>query len=269
MKDLLVQTAKRTGLLDAGQLTRFLDENTTHGRLDEVLLTCPYFTEDVVLKLFAEALHWDFLPEISDRDVPKEFIQNVPATYAQHHHLIGVRPDGTDGELTVVLSKPLDTNALDNVSKMTHLPVRPAISTRATITAVIDTAYQQRSSVIEEVAEELDSQNLEQLVDEVSASDDLLDVVNRPPVIRLVNDILFRALQMRASDVHVHPYEAKIQIRYRVDGILYDMLSLNRNVLPLIISRIKVMAGMTSPSGECRRTAARPSAWASARSICA
>jgi general secretion pathway protein E len=49
---------------------------------------------------------------------------------------------------------------------------------------------------------------------------------------------------MRASDIHVHPYEAKIQIRYRVDGILYDVLSLNRNVLPLIISRIKVMAGM-------------------------
>jgi general secretion pathway protein E len=69
-------------------------------------------------------------------------------------------------------------------------------------------------------------------------------VVNRPPVIRLVNDVLFRALQLRASDIHVHPYENKIQIRYRVDGILYDTLSLNRNVLPLIVSRIKVMAGM-------------------------
>ncbi|MEN6427117.1 MAG: type II secretion system ATPase GspE [Phycisphaerales bacterium] len=244
MKDLLVQTARRTGLLDAEQLTRYLDENKGHGRLDEVLLTCPYYTEDVVLKLFAEALRWDYLSEISDQQVPAEFIQNVPATYAQHHHLIGVRSEQEGGELTVVLSRPLDTNALDNVSKLTRLPVKPALSTRATITAVIDTAYQQRSTVIEEVAEELDSQNLDQLVDEVSASDDLLDVVNRPPVIRLVNDVLFRALQMRASDIHVHPYEAKIQIRYRVDGILYDMLSLNRNVLPLIISRIKVMAGM-------------------------
>ena len=244
MKDLLVQTARKTGLLDAEQLTRYLDENKGRGRLDEVLLACPYFTEDVILKLFAEALHWQFLPEISDQSVPAEFIQNVPATYAQHHHLVAVRFGDGDGELTVVLSKPLDANALDNVSKMTHLPVKPAVSTRAVITAAIDLAYQQRSTVIEEVAEELDSQNLDQLVDEVSASDDLLDVVNRPPVIRLVNDILFRALQMRASDIHVHPYEAKIQIRYRVDGILYDMLSLNRNVLPLIISRIKVMAGM-------------------------
>ncbi len=240
----MIQTAKRTGLVDAEQLAKFLEENSGQGRLDEALLNCPYFTEDVVLKLFAEALGWEFLPEISAKAVPVEFIEAVPATYAQHHYLIGIKCETDDGELTVVLSKPLDANALDNVSKMTGLPVKAAISTRTAITAVIDVAYEQRTTVIEEVAEELDSQNLDQLVDEVATSDDLLDVVNRPPVIRLVNDVLFRALQLRASDIHVHPYETKIQIRYRVDGILYDTLSLNRNVLPLIISRIKVMAGM-------------------------
>jgi len=244
MKELLIQTAKRTGVVDAEQLVKFLEEKKGQERLDDVLLSCPYFTEDVVLKLFAEALGWEFLPEISAKDVPVEFIEAVPATYAQHHFLIGIRRQPTDGELTVVLSKPLDADALDNVSKMTGLPVKAAISTRAAITAVIDVAYEQRSTVIEEVAEELDSQNLDRLVDEVATSDDLLDVVNRPPVIRLVNDILFRALQLRASDIHVHPYENKLQIRYRIDGILYDVLSLNRNVLPLIISRIKVMAGM-------------------------
>ncbi len=244
MKDLLIRTATRTGLVNADQLTQYLDENKGRGRVDEVLLSCPYFTEDVVLKLFAEALGWEYLAEISSASVPTEFVEAVPATYAQHHYLIGLKGDDSDGEMTVVLSRPLDANALDNVSKMTGLAVRPAVATRAAITAVIDTAYEQRSSVIEEVVEELDSQNLDQLVDEVSASDDLLDVVNRPPVIRLVNDILFRALQLRASDIHVHPYETKIQIRYRIDGILYDVLSLNRNVLPLVISRIKVMAGM-------------------------
>jgi general secretion pathway protein E len=244
MKELLIQTAKRTGLVDAEQLAKFLEENTSDGRLDEVLLNCPYFTEDAVLKLFAEALGWEFLPEISAKAVPPKFIEAVPATYAQHHYLIGIKDETNDNELTVVLSKPLDANALDNVSKMTGLPVKAAISTRTAITAVIDIAYEQRTTVIEEVAEELDSQNLDQLIDEAGTSDDLLDMVNRPPVIRLVNDILFRALQLRASDIHVHPYEAKIQIRYRIDGILYDVLSLNRNVLPLIISRIKVMSGM-------------------------
>jgi general secretion pathway protein E len=202
------------------------------------------------LKLFAAALGWEFLTDISAKSVPAEFVEAIPATYAQHHYLIGISgadepaPAEAGGELTVVLSRPLDANALDNVSKMTGLPVRAAVSTRTTITAVIDVAYEQRTTVIDEVAEELDSQNLDQLIDEVATSDDLLDVVNRPPVIRLVNDILFRALQLRASDIHVHPYETKIQIRYRIDGILYDTLSLNRNVLSLIISRIKVMAGM-------------------------
>jgi general secretion pathway protein E len=244
MKDLLIQAARTTGLVNAEQLTRYLDENKGRGRLDDLLLSCPYYTEDVVLKLFAHALGWPYLTEISPGSVPAEFVQSVPAAYAQHHFLVAVKPEGSNGEITLVLSKPLDANALDNVAKMTRMPVRPAISTRANITSAIDTAYQQRNTVIEEVAEELDAQNLEQLVDEVSASDDLLDVVNRPPVIRLVNDILFRALQLRASDIHVHPYENKIQIRYRVDGILYDVLSLNRNVLSLVISRIKVMAGM-------------------------
>jgi len=245
MKDLLIQAAKRTGLVNAEQLAEFLENNQErNARLDEVLLRCPYFTEEAVLKLFAAVLGWEFLEDIPSKDVPVEFVEAIPATYAQHHYLIGIKTDADDKELTVVLSKPLDANALDNVSKMAGLAVKAAIATRTTITAAIDVAYEQRTTVIEEVAEELDSQNLDQLIDEVATSDDLLDVVNRPPVIRLVNDILFRALQLRASDIHVHPYETKIQIRYRIDGILYDTLSLNRNVLPLIISRIKVMAGM-------------------------
>ena len=244
MKKLLIQSAKKTGLVDAEQLAEFLESNAGVEKVDEILLRCPYFTEEKVLKLFAAALGWEFIEEILPKDVPTEFIEAVPATYAQHHYLIGIKTAGAPDHLTVVLSHPLDANALDNISKMTGMAVRPAISTRTAITSVIDVAYEQRSTVIEEVAEELDSQNLDQLVDEVASSDDLLDVVNRPPVIRLVNDVLFRALQLRASDIHVHPYETKIQIRYRIDGILYDTLSLNRNVLPLIISRIKVMAGM-------------------------
>jgi len=244
MKELLIQTAKQTGIVDAEVLAKFLEENSTGRRIDEVLLACPNFTEEQVLRLFAVAMGSEFFSEIPAKQVPPEFIQTVPATYAQHHSLVGITTDAGNGELTVVLSKPLDIAALDNVSKMTGMSVRAAVATRAVITSVIDVAYEQRTTVIEEVVEELDSQNIDQIADEVAGSDDLLDVVNRPPVIRLVNDILFRALQLRASDIHVHPYEAKIQIRTRIDGILYDTLSLNRNVLPLIVSRIKVMAGM-------------------------
>jgi general secretion pathway protein E len=244
MKQLLLKTARNTGIVDAQQLATTLAELPHDGRkIDEVLLGCPHFTEDAVLKLFAGALGVEYYPDIPASIVPPEFINSVPAMYAQHHYLVGIKPGG-DPELTIIMSRPLNTDALDNVSKLTKMSVKLGLATRTAITAAIDVAYEQKSTVIEEVAEELDSQNLDQLVNEVSSSDDLLDVVNRPPVIRLVNDILFRALQLRASDIHVHPYETKLQIRYRIDGILYDVLSLNRNVLSLIISRIKVMAGM-------------------------
>ncbi|MHC4193089.1 MAG: hypothetical protein ACYSP9_02800, partial [Planctomycetota bacterium] len=136
MKRILIQTAKRTGLVDADQLEKFLESNETSERLDEALLSCPYFTEEAVLRLFAAVLGQEFIREIPAKAVPAEFVEAVPATYAQHHYLIGMRPEGSDGEdsqtqdgssanseLTVVLSKPLDTNVLDNVSKMTGLPV--------------------------------------------------------------------------------------------------------------------------------------------------
>ncbi len=246
MKNLLIKTAKRTGTIDPEKLEKFFQEHQdSTSRIDELLLRSPYFTEEEVLRLFSDTLGQEYFTEVPGSRVRPEFVEAVPAPYAQHHYIIGLgQEDKSNGKMTVVLAKPLDTDVLDNVSKMLGMPVTPALSTRAAITAVIDVAYEQRNTVVEEVAEELDAQNIDQLVDEVTASDDLLDVVNRPPVIRLVNDVLFRALQLRASDIHVHPYETKVQIRYRVDGILYDSLTLNRNVLPLITSRIKVMAGM-------------------------
>lgn len=245
MKDLLIQAAQRSGIVNVQMLNDFFTE---HGddtrRIDQMLLNAPTFTEDVVLRLFAEVLDIDFFEEINADDVPAEFIEHIPAPYAQHHYIIGYKPEDSNGAVTVITANPLDTMVVDNVSKMLAAPVEMALSTRAAITSAIDVAYEQKNTVIEEVAEELDSQNLDQLADEAGTSEDLLDVVNRPPVIRLVNDILFRALQMRASDIHIHPFETRIVVRYRIDGILYDTLTLNRNVLPLVISRIKVMAGM-------------------------
>ncbi len=245
MKNLLIQTAKQTGYVDAGFLERYLEENASDPRrLDQLMLGCPSFTEEAVLKLFATALELEYFDEIDAKKVPQAFVQKVPAVYAQHHYIIALGDEVRDDVIKVIIAAPLDMDIADNISRMTGMAVVTAISTRTNITAAIDVAYEQKSSVADDVAEELDSQNLANLVNEVSSADDLLDVVNRPPVIRLVNDIFFRALQMRASDIHVHPFETKIQIRYRIDGILYDTLSLNRNVLPLVISRIKVMAGM-------------------------
>lgn len=243
MKDELLEIAQRTEIVDVKSLTDFFEKHQENGkRIDLALLDAVYFTEDQVLKLFAELFGMDYVEQIKPADVPTEFVAMVPAPYAQRHSLVGV--EKTDCMMTVATSRPLSLYPLDNVGKMVHCDIKPALASQAVIGTAIDSAYQQRVTVLEEVAEELGAQSIDSLIGEVSSSEDLLDVVNRPPVIRLVNDILFRALQVRASDVHIHPHEQKVVVRYRIDDLMYDMLTLDYRLLPVVVSRIKVMAGM-------------------------
>ncbi len=86
--------------------------------------------------------------------------------------------------------------------------------------------------------------NIAGLADQIDESEDVLDVANKAPIIKLVNTILFQALKMRASDVHFHPYQDRMQVRTRIDGILYDMDPIPRKVQEAIVSRIKVMGKM-------------------------
>ena len=243
MKEKLLEIARTTDIVDAQALEDFFARHADDPRrLDLALLDFGLFTEEQVLKLFGQLLDIPFTETINTATVPAEFVTAIPANFAQHHSILAA--DMQDLAMTVLTSQPLGFYPLDNVSKLLNCTVIPAFATRAAINSAINSAYEQRVTILEDVAEDLDSQSLAGIITDVSSSEDLLDVVNRPPVIRLVNDILFRALQLRASDVHVHPYEQKLAIRYRIDGVMYDMLTLDYRVLPVIVSRIKVMAGM-------------------------
>ena len=242
MKDKLLEIARKTKIVDAAALEEFLGQYDGTERLDEALLTSGTFTEEQVLRLFAELLGIGFAESIDVGQVPGEFVAAVPANYAQHHSILAT--EMADSVATIATSRPLSFYAVDNMSKVLGCAVKPSLATRAAISSAINSAYEQRMTILEDVAENLDAQNIAGLITDAASSEDLLDVVNRPPVIRLVNDILFRALQLRASDVHIHPYEQKIAVRYRIDGVMYDMLTLDIRVLPVVVSRIKVMAEM-------------------------
>lgn len=243
MYNQLIEIAGQGDLIDAGALQLFLEQHVDDSRpLDKLLLQSSNFTEEQVLRLFGKLLDVPYIEKLKASDVPAEFVANVPAPFAQHHSLVGVAM--TDSLMTVATSKPLDLYALDNIGKMVGCAVRPAFTIQAGINSTINSAYEQRVTILEDVAGEVDAQNIQGLIGDLTNSEDLLDVVNRPPVIRLVNDILFRALQLRASDVHIHPFEQKVVVRYRIDGLMYDMLTLDYRALPVIVSRIKVMSGM-------------------------
>jgi len=184
----------------------------------------------------------EYRPALQAKSVPAQFIERIPAMFARRHSLVGV---GLRGKTMVVAtSKPLSTYVLEDVEKKVGMAVALVLAPRSEVAAAIDAAYEDRTDMVDEIVEELDDSTMESLASQVGATDDLLDVVNKPPVIRLVNSILFRALKRRASDIHFHPYENKLQIRYRIDGVLYDVFSPARSVQPLLTSRVKVMAGM-------------------------
>jgi len=257
MKNKLLEIARRTRIVDAAVLEDFFSKGMAeHAEsagseghaaeeltIDAALLKSGLFTEDQILRLFGEFLGIPFLEQIDPARIPPEFVSAVPSNYAHHHSVVAVRLNGNDS-MTVATASPLSFYSLDNVAKLVGRPVAAALATKATINSAINAAYEQRTTVLEDVAGDVDANSIEGLIGDVTSSEDLLDVVNRPPVIRLVNDILFKALQLRASDVHIHPHDQKILVRYRIDGLMYDMLTLDSRVLPVVISRIKVMAGM-------------------------
>lgn len=248
LHDKLLAAARKSGVIDPGDLedvlavcTKKLAVSENPVELDKMILAEGNFTEDQVLRLFSIALGISFAEHIDPTKVPVEFVQSVTSNYAHQHSVVAI--ENRDGTLVIATSKPLDVYSIDSIANMTKCPVIPALASRAVINSAINAAYEHRTTVLEEVAEEVDANSIQGLIGDVS-SEDLLDVVNRPPVIRLVNDILFKALQMRTSDVHIHPFEQKVMVRYRIDGMMYDMLTLDVRILPVIISRIKVMAGM-------------------------
>ena len=118
------------------------------------------------------------------------------------------------------------------------------LSPRSEITALINKAYQQSVDGVDEMLEGVEEEELSDLPTDLGATEDILDIANKAPIIKLVNTVLFEALKLRASDIHFQPFEEKFVVRYRIDGILYDMKVIPKRVQDAIISRVKVMGKM-------------------------
>src|SRR6185295_19833267 len=97
---------------------------------------------------------------------------------------------------------------------------------------------------VEEALDDIQEEDIVGLTAEIEESEDLLDVANKAPIIKLVNMLLFQALKLRASDIHLQPYPERLQVRMRIDGVLYDTEAIPKRAQEAIISRVKVMGKM-------------------------
>ncbi|HSI33028.1 MAG TPA: type II secretion system ATPase GspE [Tepidisphaeraceae bacterium] len=192
-------------------------------------------------QLAAEALGLSFRSDLAGVTPAADFLAAVPIALARQHKVLGLSDD--DGRLTLALGDPAKLQQLPVISRFLSRSASPVLAPPDVVLAAINGAYQQRTGQAQAAIDKLDRS---QVLEEVGrlTREDLLDNASRAPVIKLVNLILFEAGKANASDVHVQPYEERLLVRTRVDGVLYDAFELPKNVQEEVISRIKVMGRM-------------------------
>ena len=236
-------------LIDAGLPRERLEEcrrigANTDETLDKVLLQKGYLDENTILQVYAKALGFEFRKSLEGTRVPGTFVNNVPVHFARNYNLVALEL-GSDDVLKVATCSPLDPHPMDDLAALVGHEVDPVLAPRLEITSLIARAYRHKADGVDEalavVEEDADIAGLAQEIDD---AEDVLDVSNKAPIIKLVNTILFQALKLRASDVHFQSYADRLQVRFRIDGILYDMDSIPRRVQDAIVSRVKIMGKM-------------------------
>lgn len=220
----------------------FAESDRTGETVDKVFLQKGYLTEIDALRVFGEVFGMEVAERLSSVTVPAGFVDKVPVQFARSYNLVALSL--ADGRMRVATCQPFETNSIDDLSTMLAVEPEPVLAPRVEITNLINKAYKQKADVVEEALDNLEEGELDAISAEIDSSEDILDVANKAPIIKLVNMILFQALKMRASDVHLHPYEDRLQVRNRIDGILYDMEPIPKRVQEAVVSRIKIMGKM-------------------------
>jgi general secretion pathway protein E len=183
-----------------------------------------------------------FQPELADGDIDSAWLTRLPLSFARGNLLLPLREE--EGRLLVAVGDPANLLALDELSGLFSLPVEGVVVPKDEVLAAINRWYARHTGSAQEVVAELEAEDLSAVATQFSHTQDLLDLTDEAPVIRLLNSILFQAVKERASDIHIEPFERDLEVRFRIDGILYKMLSPPKIIQEALTSRVKIMGGL-------------------------
>ncbi|MDN5293149.1 MAG: type pilus assembly protein PilB [Eubacteriales bacterium] len=239
-KKMLGELLVEAGVISEQQLKMALDRQKLTGeRLGKILIEKNYVSEQTILDVLEKQLG---VKQVSlfDRPLNPVVVKKIPESVARRYGAIAVSQEGN--KLYVAMSDPLNVFAIDDLKMITGMEIEPLLALEDEINQAINRYYQLEESV---------SQVLGDIAtdDKVSESDykqlqDIENVEDDAPIIRLVNTIISRAVRERASDIHIEPMENTLRVRFRIDGVLHEVMSLPRNAQNAIISRIKIMANL-------------------------
>jgi len=210
------------------------------GRIGEILVQRKVVSEEDVARALAAQLDLPFAARISVEHVDVELARAVPINFAKQSRLLPLRRE--EGAVVVAVADPLDTPALDHARMLVGASLLPVVVPAAAIVDAINAVYDRALNEAEQLVGEMEAQDdLDSVAHELEEPQDLLEADDEAPIIRLVNSLLFRAAKERASDIHIEPMERDLIVRFRIDGVLNEVIKPPKRYQNSIVSRVKVM----------------------------
>jgi len=212
--------------------------------LADVLVDMGALEPQRLARAIAQEYWLPFQAHVDEHAIDGAVLAKVPINYAKKN---GVLPLSTDGRsVTVAIADPSQYEPLDDLRVLFGLPVHPVVVPLEILSDAINRAYDQATTTTaQDLMIDLEEERLDVVANELAHEPlDLLDSDDAAPIIKLVNGLLSQAVKDRASDIHVEPFEQELLVRFRVDGMLYDVISPPQRFQPAISSRVKVMAGL-------------------------
>nr|WP_198955316.1 ATPase, T2SS/T4P/T4SS family [Kineosporia sp. R_H_3] len=220
------------GLVDEAQLAAAYDVHQREGRsLGRVLVEHGVLSEAQLVAALAHQIGLPFV-DLTDYNVDGSAVALVPAAVCRRHAVLPIGYE--DGKLLLAMADPGNVFALDDVRSMTGWEPRPVVATRDDLLAAVDRLCRAEA--------DLDDLGSSFAVEEEDDLGRLKEVVEEAPIVKYVNLLITQAIQDRASDIHIEPGEHELRVRYRIDGVLHDVMRSPRSIQSGVISRLKIMA---------------------------
>jgi general secretion pathway protein E len=229
-----------SGKVTAGTLKTVVQENGFSSQTTcQRLIDLGFIAEEELLKILGA--HFGY-PYVSLKNVRSKniFIEGLSENFLRESRVVPL--ELKDETLSIAINNPFDENMLEAIRMATGYTLDVRLAKEAEISDLVEQLFSTGSSSMERLIENIGKDDDADVSESEGDIDHLKDLASEAPVIRLVNLIISRAIELQASDIHFEPFENSFHIRYRIDGVLHDMESPPKNLQAAVISRIKIMS---------------------------
>ena len=234
----------RENLINQEQLSRALDDARANGtRVGFSLVKLGFLAEQDLVRALARQ-HRVPAVDLERVKLDPRILKLIPTEIATKHQVLPLRRVGRT--LTVAMSNPTDLGVIDDLKFITRLDIEPVIAGDFTLKKTIDREYEQSDERITDLLKQIEMDDIEVMEDreEEMSAVALAAAVDEAPVVKLINGILTDAVQKGASDIHFECYEKDIRVRYRVDGVLQEIMRPPTKMKAALISRFKILSDL-------------------------